>query len=78
MSNRGRPAAVWHHYTAVFKDLENGTSVKSGFKCNNCETVVAVASKEGYRHIKNCSATDIEEKERTILSLPSGETSIYL
>ena len=74
MSYRGRPASVWKHYTAVFKDLEDGTSVKSGFKCNNCETVVAVASKEGYRH---CSATDIEEKERAILSLPSGETSIY-
>ena len=77
MSSKGRPAAIWKHYSVVFKELDSGIRVKDGYTCNKCMAKVSAASKEGYRHLKNCSATSSDEKQTILANLPANELKTY-
>jgi hypothetical protein len=76
-SNKGRPAAVWKHFSPVIIEMDNGTSSKIKYKCLVCLKDVALAPKEGYRHIKNCEVLSNEDKIKIIAELPTEEVKIY-
>ena len=73
MTSKGRPAVVWKHYIVVF----NGTNVKEGYKCKNCHTKVLATPEEAYRHLKNCSALSIDQKQHILETLPAEELKTY-
>ena len=61
-SNKGRPAAVWKHFSPVIIEMDNGTLSKTKYKCLVCLKEVTLTPKEGYRHIKNCEVLSNDDK----------------